>query len=301
MPEPRLSIGLPVYNGERFLRRAIDSILDQDFTDFELIISDNASRDATSEICERYAKQDSRVQYHRSSENRGAVWNHRRVVELARAQLFKWAAHDDECASRMLSVCVNEISQAPDNVVLVYPWSEFIDEEGKVTSVYKTSIASDNPAPHHRLACVVANVVMGTPMYGVARLEAVRRTRLIDVFAASDYVFLAEMALLGIIREWREPLLRKRLHPGRATEAQDTPEAMLNWLDPRRAGQRPRLGVADRIDVEYLRSVWRIPLSPGDRLKCCWTILAGSPTQRRRRERWRQRLFGRLSARLALP
>ena len=80
---PLLSIGLFVYNGERFIEEAIHSILNQTFTDFELIISDNASTDSTCEIVEAYAKCDDRIRYYRSEKNMGAGWNARRVHELA--------------------------------------------------------------------------------------------------------------------------------------------------------------------------------------------------------------------------
>jgi len=290
VPEPALSIGLPVYNGERYLRQAIDSILTQDFTDFELIISDNASTDKTAAICVEYAKRDSRVHFHGSVENRGAVWNHRRVVELARGRYFKWSAHDDECAPQMLARCLDVILSAPPEVVLVYPQAQLIDENGQPTSVYKTSIASQDNLPHRRLACVIANVVLGTPMYGIARIDALRKTRLIDVFPTSDYVFLAEMSLLGQVWELPEPLLRKRLHPERATEAHKDSAAMLNWLDPRGVTSGTALSVGDRIDLECWRSVWRLPLRFRDRLRCSWTILSDSPTQKARRKRWANRL-----------
>src|SRR4051794_27811047 len=80
--QPRVSIGLPVYNGEKYLAAAIESALRQTFGDLELIISDNGSTDGTREICERFAAEDPRVRYHQEVQNRGAVWNFNRVVQL---------------------------------------------------------------------------------------------------------------------------------------------------------------------------------------------------------------------------
>lgn len=91
---PRVSIGLPLYNGERYLAEALDSILSQGLSDFELIISDNASTDSSREICEAYARRDNRIRYSQLPENLGAAPNYNRVVDLAGAPLFKWAAHD---------------------------------------------------------------------------------------------------------------------------------------------------------------------------------------------------------------
>ena len=89
---------MPVYNGQKFISEAIESILEQTFTNFELIISDNASTDDTQRICEIFTKVDSRVHYYRYHSNMGAAANYNRVVELASGEFFKWAAHDDQCA-----------------------------------------------------------------------------------------------------------------------------------------------------------------------------------------------------------
>ena len=92
---PRLSIGLPVYNGEKYITDSIEALLGQSYTDFELIISDNASTDSTGDICRRYEKEDSRVRYFRQPQNIGLAPNHNFVVHEARGELFKWAANDD--------------------------------------------------------------------------------------------------------------------------------------------------------------------------------------------------------------
>src|SRR6185436_16671018 len=83
-PKPLVSIGLAVYNGARNVERALDTLLAQEFTDFELIVSDDASTDATPSICQRYAARDPRIRFVRAEQNRGAAWNFNRLVELAR-------------------------------------------------------------------------------------------------------------------------------------------------------------------------------------------------------------------------
>jgi hypothetical protein len=94
---PRVSVGMSVYNGERYVRQAIESILSRTFPDLELIISANASSDATEGTCRDYAAKDPRLRYYKSHRNRGAAWNHNRVVELARGEYFKWQCYDDYC------------------------------------------------------------------------------------------------------------------------------------------------------------------------------------------------------------
>ena len=93
---PRVSIGLPIYNGENFLGDAVESLLAQTFTDFELVLVDNASTDGTAAMCERFVARDKRVRYHRNPQNIGGAPNFNLAFQLAdRAPYFKWAAHDD--------------------------------------------------------------------------------------------------------------------------------------------------------------------------------------------------------------
>src|ERR1700755_2990081 len=132
MRKPTLSVGLPVYNGERYLARAIDSLLNQDFEDFELIISDNGSSDRTEAICREAAARDPRVCYFRSEQNRGATWNFRRVFELSQGEFFKYAAYDDECYPTMLRRCMEAMVEGGPDVALVYTRSETIDEDSAV-------------------------------------------------------------------------------------------------------------------------------------------------------------------------
>src|SRR5579871_3942080 len=117
MHEIRVSIGLPVHNGERYLREAIDSLLAQTYRDFELIISDNGSTDGTEAICRAYAAADPRIRYYREEQNRGCAWNWNRVFALARGEIFKWAAHDDVCAPRLVERCLEALDRCPEAVL----------------------------------------------------------------------------------------------------------------------------------------------------------------------------------------
>src|SRR6267142_5432239 len=103
MTRPKVSVGLPVYNGEKYLPNTLKRLLEQDFEDFELIVSDNASTDGTPEICRMFAEQDPRVHYVRNEANIGLAANHNRTFELSRGELFKWAAHDDDFPPAMLA------------------------------------------------------------------------------------------------------------------------------------------------------------------------------------------------------
>lgn len=145
---PQVSLGLPVYNGELYLRKALDSLLTQTFADFELIISDNASTDRTEEICHEYASKDARIQYIRQTENKGIIWNFNFVLEQAQAQYFMWAAADDQWEPSYIATLVNGLEQDSDAVIAFSGYDViFINgNEEKVTTIngYMEDIPSKN-------------------------------------------------------------------------------------------------------------------------------------------------------------
>ena len=124
---PKVSIGLPVYNGERFLARAIDSHLAQTFTDFELVITDNCSTDATEQIGREYAEKDPRVRYLRNEENLGAVGNFQRAFEETSGPYFRWAAHDDFLEPEYLERTVGVLDREPA-AAIVFTGMTIMDE-----------------------------------------------------------------------------------------------------------------------------------------------------------------------------
>src|SRR4051812_42293346 len=128
--QARVCIGMPVYNGQRYVAAAIESIRAQTFADFELIISDNASTDATGEICRAFAAKDSRIIYNRLSSNVGAILNFERVYKLGGGQYYKWHAHDDLIEPAFLARCVEALDREP-SAVLAYPKAKFIDSAGQ--------------------------------------------------------------------------------------------------------------------------------------------------------------------------
>ena len=115
--KPQISIGLPVYNAELFIHKKIKSLLEQTFTDFELIISDNGSTDSTSLICEEYAKKDKRIKYIKQEKNMGAVWNYNLVLKEAKCDYFLWVAADDILSPKFIEKNIN-ILETKDNVIL---------------------------------------------------------------------------------------------------------------------------------------------------------------------------------------
>jgi glycosyltransferase involved in cell wall biosynthesis len=294
---PLVSIGLPVYNAEKSVGRALDSILAQDFQDYELIISDNASADDTGAICEAYARRDRRIRYFRNTTNIGVSPNHDRVFELSRGRYFAWTAHDVEHLPGMLSRCVAEITQSPSTVVLVYPLCELVDQLGKQIIDRQPSIASDDSRPHRRLRQVIRRIGYVTQHYGLMVSDALRRTRLNGSYASSDYVLTAELAMLGEIREIPETLLLRRMDLSRGTQSvSHSQKAWASWLDPKMRKQRMWLPIRERLAFEYFRSAWHVPLRLPDKLACLWAGPAAHYRTflRKKKEEWSRKIGRRL-------
>jgi glycosyltransferase involved in cell wall biosynthesis len=282
---PRVTIGLPVYNGEHFIRDAIRSILDQSFGDFRLVVSDNASTDATVSIVEDLAAGDGRIVLLRSDQNRGAAWNYNRVFAECRSPYFKWAAADDMLAPLCLERLVAVLDASPPSVALVYPRTQWVDAEGRVFGEYEDDLAARPGAPPHvRLRKVVRDVAYGNCIFGLVRTEALRQTLLHGNFPAADYVLLAELALAGEFRLVPEPLFLRRMHEGISSRANPTTETLTRWFDPKRRPVRSR-GVT--LLRGYLRGIRHARLSRRERLLA---YLAFAPPWTRRQVGLRTRL-----------
>lgn len=268
MHQPIVSIGMPVYNGADYILRSISSIQNQDYGDFELLISDNASTDATEDICKDLSRKDQRIQYVKNSENIGAARNYNRVFDLAKGKYFKWAAHDDECHPAFLRRCVDSLEQSPDSVVMVYPLGELIDEEGRTIVPVLDRIASSDPRPHRRLAHLLWSLNMCDPVFGLIKAEYLRRTQLIGPFFGADYVLLGELAMLGQIRELDHVLFRLRAHARRSMAANPSARERAAWYDPEAMRKRFVIPNWERMVIELMKSVGNSPLSAQEKMKC---------------------------------
>jgi len=265
---PRVSVGMPVYNGERYVKAALDAVLAQTFRDFELIISDNASTDATGEICREYAARDPRIRYSRNNENIGAARNGNRTIQLAANKYFKWAHHDDLCAPEFLARCVQDLEQHAAGV-LCYPQSRVIDEHGEVMSDPENGLDLRAPDPVERYRGFHRRYRGGNwwinPMFGLMRTEAIKKTRLHGSYFAADVVLLAELALMGEFHELPERLLYRRRHPEGSGNLD--PWEMAEFEDPVNKGRilLPRW----KLLFELAKALRISDLSLYDKLRCC--------------------------------
>lgn len=260
-----LTIALPVYNGERFLGEAIESILSQDYTDFALHISDNASTDATEEIGRELAARDRRVTFERHPVNRGMLWNFNHCVRATESPLFKWAAHDDVLLPQWLGRCVEVLEERPE-AVLAFTRRVKIDEAGTVVKQNKDRelrfTEPDSP-PHVRFEDWLRLRRGCIEVFGVARRSVMLETRLLGQYQACDRVYLAEMALRGPFAEVPEVLFLHREHRGRSIRmARDEGQQLhVFGTSTRGAFAFPTW----RLAFEYGRAVHRAPVPRDER------------------------------------
>lgn len=260
---PRVSVGIPVYNGERYLPDALDALLAQTYADFEVIISDNASTDGTREVAEAYAARDRRIRYYRSEQNRGAAWNHNRAFELARGEYFSWNSHDDMLAPQFLARCVEVLDQDP-SVVVCHARTKVVNGDKELIEYYDIACRADAPEPHVRFRELICVPHRCYQVYGLIRSEVLRQTPLIAPYVPSDRVLLAYLGLLGRFHEIPEYLFISRRHPGQSTRALRLRQRA-GWFDTSRSGRL--IFPQWKVFYEYVRAVREVPLSAGERAR----------------------------------
>jgi glycosyltransferase involved in cell wall biosynthesis len=260
---PRVSIGLPVFNGENYLAEALDSILAQTYGNFELVISDNASTDGTREICQDYASKDGRIRYHRNDSNLGAAANYNRVFHLSRARYFKWISHDDLSAPEFLDRCVEILDGSP-GTVLCYPKTIIVDGNGRAVRKYKDGLDLRQERPCERLARFLSVVNLANAVFGLIRSDALRKTRLIGPYAGSDYILLMELCLQGKFSEIQEHLFFRRDHEKNVRKMPI--EERRKWFDPR--SSKALLGPRMKLLLEMIKAVKNTELDPYEKMLC---------------------------------
>jgi glycosyltransferase involved in cell wall biosynthesis len=266
--KPQLSIGLPVFNGEVYLRKTLEALLAQTFQDFEILISDNASTDSTADICTEYLEKDGRIRYYRNPENLGAARNFNQVFARARGEYFKWATYDDLMAKDFLSKCISALDRDP-GIVLAYSREQRIDPEGNILQTRHHGMRIDDPRAHVRFRDLIFVRHSCVAVGGVMRREILGKTPLIGSYVGSDRNLLAELGLLGRFYEVPEILFYRRDHPDNTFRKYSRHEQQ-RWFDPQ-SGKRFYLPYWKN-GSEYLRSVNRARLSWDERLRCYKTI-----------------------------
>ena len=233
-----VSIGLPVYNGDRYLAEAIESILAQTHDNIELIICDNASTDRTQEICERFRQRDQRVRYVRNQKNIGGNGNFRKTFELSRGRYFKWASHDDNLAPDFVASCLAALEKDSE-VVLSLPPIVYIDQDGRQTAeqdVPDVSIEGSRYLDRIRrfFDLQVASDDIVYAIFGVIRADVLRQLDVWEPYVSSEEILMLDLLQYGKLRQIPESRFYFRLHPESGFQKYRKPKDRARWFDPSR-------------------------------------------------------------------
>lgn len=287
---PKVSIGMPVYNGQEYLEDAVNAILRQSFEDFELIISDNCSTDDSVAICETLAAMDPRIRLVRQTENLGAIGNFNALVHLANGQYFKWAAHDDLMESSFLKRCVEALDQ-DETLAWCHSRSDMVDangrsfreilppddpelefsSDGEVTWKGHPRVGFDSDDPIVRFQGVILGTNWCVDSYGLFRLESLKRTRLLLPFYGAEKVLLGEVSLFGRYHEIPELLFYQRVHD-KASSNLDSAAAQANFAESKRKSN-PFISTRLPIMMAHLGAVTHAPLSLSQYLRGYLVVL----------------------------
>ena len=274
MNHPLVSIGLPVYNGEDYIEKCLSSIVAQTYENIEVIVSDNQSTDATYEICERFAQEDDRIRLLQNRKNLGAVPNMNKVVEAARGKYFHWIGHDDYLRPEFVTQCVRAL-EADSSVVTAYSKSDVVDErDRRIHEKRQVDFNLDASQPSRRWRCLFARWypeggLVGV-FFGVTRLDALRKTRLLRDYPSNDVILFAELALYGKFARVADGLFVRRDHPDRSYRRRNI--SIYEWLSADHDDQVVQLTRLNHL-VDHFRSVRRRDLGFADRFSCYETIL----------------------------
>jgi glycosyltransferase involved in cell wall biosynthesis len=281
---PRVSIGLPVYNGETYLAEAIECIRAQTFDDFEVIISDNGSTDRTQQMCRDYVASDARFRYIRQPTNLGVARNFNHTFQQSRGEYFKWVAHDDLMASTFLEQTVAALDTHPE-AVLSMPRVAVVNEEGRQIRGDRAGgarasageLLTDECLPrrrallessraHRRYLGVLVHSIRCYELFALIRADALRRTPQMRAYANAEKVLLAELALLGTFHEVPEALFFSRWHGDRMTNGDPAQKRQEHWSPQSRI--RVVWPHQPRCALGYFLVPWQQPLSFAQRLAC---------------------------------
>ena len=261
----RVIIGLPVYNAQKHIVAAIESHLSQSFADFELLIADNCSTDATLEISADYARRDKRIKVLTSERNRGNRWNHLRLIEAISnpQQYFRWAGGDDIMGPGLLQAMVDVLDSRPE-VSAVMPDTKNIDDQGDPIGSMPRVLDLQSPDVFKRAHDILMASYQHVIAYGLIRASVLQSMRTRPAYPHWDPVFALELALRGQVVQPEGAFLLRRFHPGSISLVKNVKE-LRRWVEPEaKAGMNfPNWKVA----YERVRVLMASPMCVRDRMR----------------------------------
>ena len=266
---PRVTVGIPAYNAERYIEATIESLRNQSFDDFELIVSDNASSDGTADLVAAIAARDPRIRLVRQTRNIGANMNYSGLVALARGEYFKWGSSSDWCAPTFLECCVGVLDRSPD-VVLACPSTQLFESSPDDAVEYPYDLSAMESSAVERFWHVAQGMRLNNVMNGVVRTGALRRTRLIEHFPGADKILIGHLALLGKLALLPDRLFYRRMAAATATKLMSSDRVRLHHYPTRTSRS---LLPTWRTYFSWTQVVLAAPLSSSERRRALAFVL----------------------------
>jgi glycosyltransferase involved in cell wall biosynthesis len=211
MQRPLVSIGVPIYNDEKWLRNSLDHLLAQDYKNIEIIIADDVSSDNSSVICREYAAKDQRVKFFQNKFNLGAVRNHEHVFELSSGDYFAWGSGHYYFHHSFISKCL-EILESDESVILCCSQTQYIDVNDSVIRETKENLNTRGlPFIERFKKILYGSLTTPSIFYGFYRSNILAKSQLSRKTIAGDLIFLTEIALLGVIAQIDEVLFYRKI------------------------------------------------------------------------------------------
>ncbi len=260
---PRVSVGMPVYNREKYVGAAIEAHLNQTCTDFELVITDNASTDHSEEICRSFAAKDPRVKYYRNPQNLGASGNYRRCFELSTGEYFRWTPSDDLVSPNLLERAVDVLDH-DSSIFVAYPRTKLIDADGKLIGDFEEGLHLMDDRPSERWKGVLQNRRLGNLHYGLNRADTFRKTGLLRNYSGGDFPLIAEMSLYGKFYEISDAFFYRRMHEEASSAMKNSADVMA-FYDPKK---RENIFLYNWVHLgAHLRSITRAPIPLSEKFR----------------------------------
>jgi len=245
---PLITIGLPVYNTQRYLRQSLDSLLAQTYSDFVLVISDNASTDGTEKICREYAAADPRIKYFRNDVNIGNPRNFNRVFELTTTPYLKWSTADDYWEASFLERAL-KVMEGDPTLALCYAQAVIVDADGANPKNYDDVLHLAQEDPADRFLSLISRIKLAHQHLGLIRMSHLRQTHLLGTFVSSDINLLAELTLYGKFYELPHRLFFRRFHKDSGSWKRGDPDR-----DPDHDAKRYHAAAAGRLPFQKWQS-----------------------------------------------
>lgn len=246
-----VSVGLPTFNRVSLLKRAIESVLAQDYSNFELVVSDNASTDGTQALCEEFCRRDQRIRYVRQPTNLGAGDNFQAVLEQAQGKFFMWLGDDDWLDRGYLSACTRVLALHPEYQLVCGRAKYF---RGPEFLFAESGVNLDDDSRSERVRSYFRKVATNGMFYGVMRREVLSGLK-VQTMMAGDWLLMAHIACLGKVRTLESVAVNRAL----GGASQDAESLVSNYALPAFVARNPYFLIALTVfrDIAWKSPVYR--------------------------------------------